>query len=113
MARVYVIASNEDKAEARRAMKILRKNNHVVHDWTDMNGKRMSMLKVENDFNELMNSDIAIVINAGRVTPSKYIEIGACKAEQKDIIFIGEPLGVLSRFGLLANSVEEAVAIIS
>jgi len=108
MAKIYVIASNEDKQETRNVIEMLLKQGYKVHDWTDMQGKRLTREKIENDFEELINSDCAIVINASRVTPGKYIEIGACKAIQKPIVFIGNPAGMLSKFGIIVASRNEA-----
>ena len=109
MIKIYVIASNEDKQETRNAINALAKREYEVHDWTAMNGNRLTIEKVENDFKKLMECDCALVINASRVTPGKYIEIGACKAWKKPVIFIGKPAGVLSKFGIIVMTTKEAI----
>lgn len=113
MISVYVISSNEDKQETRIAMKMLASAAIATHDWTTMNGKKLTKEKVESDFAELIKSDCAIVINAPRVTPGKYMEIGACKVLGKQVFFIGKPRGALGNFGTVVSSIKDAVDEIS
>lgn len=103
MARVYVAGSNEDKAQATSLMDYLRSRKHDVHDWT-VTDKSMSLKdKTQRDFDAMLASDYVIFVNAGRVTPGKYIEIGACKVMKKRVLFIGKPAGRLAGFGKVAD----------
>lgn len=85
---VYVIASNEDKAEAKRLMADIAFHGYHVHNWTAPRPGVPFERKTADDFTALMTSDVVFIIDARRVTPGKFIEIGACVATHKTIFAI-------------------------
>jgi hypothetical protein len=108
MKKAYVIASNQDKKEAREAMIKIGSKGYSVHDWTILNKHLTLKDKTEKDFEEFLKSDIVIVINPWRLTPGKYIEIGACRGLKKNTYFLGTwAFGVLGEFGKKINTLDE------
>lgn len=113
MARVYVASSNEDKAQAISLIHYLASRNHEVHDWTAPDKSMSLKEKTERDFAAMLASDFVIFVNAKRVSPGKYIEIGACKAMKKRVLFIGKPAGRLGDFGTVADEMTPGIKAIA
>ena len=118
--KIYIAAPWAEKnglaSEARGAL--LEAGHEVTSRWLDLdddvqNTKDTTVMRAEalNDIEDIINSNLMLLINTGRATAGRHVETGIAIAMLKPVIIIGEKTSVFHHLRCpRVDSINEAIA---
>jgi len=90
--KLYIASSWEDRRQAKSIMLLLESLNYIItEDWT-IHEKARTYDNCLNDVRGIKNCDFFVLLNSGKKTPGKHVELGLAYGFDKKIMTVGKEL---------------------